>query len=323
MDRFAQVGPRSDRLIFETSEQELGFRVALRACHAGASLAHDLHGPIHSWSDGCGIFVLDRCGARSGKRLCTRASRRATAGRTPARHRQRLTRASGNACAKRTLTAGPHSYDRRAPMHCRIPFETPHGAMPLASILVIAALALSPASSLAQSSSGGTSGGSTGGAPSGGASPASPGASSGRSPGSAGTVSTGGANSIGPGGTPLAPGASGSTIPTQRIGPGGVPLATGPSGLNIPTQRTGPAGVPIVPGPAGEVGGTPSPSIGRTSLPTSSGGSRPGGAATGSAGTTTGSIGASAGCAANLGPSPRIMVEEPGRPDPLRQTPGC
>jgi hypothetical protein len=87
-----------------------------------------------------------------------------------------------------------------------------------------------------------------------------------------------------------------------------VPIAPGASGANIQTQRVGPAGVPIAPGPAGTLGsdrvGTP-----RGPSSTASSGCAPG--------TTGGGNSVANSARADLGPTANIMAPEPGRPNEL------
>ncbi len=113
------------------------------------------------------------------------------------------------------------------------------------------------------------------------------------------------------GGTSTAPSGTGNSTTGNtgigapgvgRVGPGGVPLAPGPSGSNIPSQRTGPGGVPIAPGSAGDVSG---------GIAGSDAGTRGSGPAAQPCPPGTGP-------AAALGPPARIMADEPGRPGQSR-----
>lgn len=110
------------------------------------------------------------------------------------------------------------------------------------------------------------------------------------------------------------PGLNANTTPGNRIGPGGVPLATGSSGSNVPTYGTGAGGVPQAIGPSRDsTGSSVGPgSIGGTGSPSTSSGRA--GCATESQTTTAGGS-IYQRDTTGLGPAPRIMNEEPGRPN--------
>jgi hypothetical protein len=138
--------------------------------------------------------------------------------------------------------------------------------------------------------------------------------SGGSTSGAAGGTGAGSGATTGPLGSGAPnPGLNANTTPGNRIGPGGAPLAAGASGSNVPTYGTGPGGVPQAIGPnrdttgssvgAGSLGGTGSPS-------TSSG--RAGCATESQTATASGTIYQRD--TTGLGPTPRIMNEEPGRP---------
>lgn len=187
------------------------------------------------------------------------------------------------------------------------------------SLFTAAALSLALMAGPAFAQTGGSGGGAGGGAGAGSA--------GGIGGGADGTGAVGGAaGTTGPLGSGAPnPGLNANTTPGNRIGPGGVPLAAGSSGSNVPTYGTGAGGSPQAIGPARDLTGS---SVGSASL-----------GANGSALTSSGRLGcatesqtATAGGSiyqrdtTGLGPAPRIMNEEPGRPNSAatgRSSAGC
>ena len=133
-------------------------------------------------------------------------------------------------------------------------------------------------------------------------------AQSGGGSGGAGSGGVGAGGTTGPLGSGAPnPGLNANTTPGNRIGPGGAPLATGSSGAGVPTYGTGPGGVPQAIGPSRDTTGS---SVGSGSPSTTSG--RAGCATESQTATSAGTIYQRD--ATGLGPAPRIMNEEPGRP---------
>jgi hypothetical protein len=117
--------------------------------------------------------------------------------------------------------------------------------------------------------------------------------------GGSSTGGTSSSSSAGTGGTGSSDTGGTAATGTGRVGPGGVPLAPGASGSTIPSQRTEPGGAPTTFGrgedlsvPPGETRGSGRPTTARTDcLPTVSARADDG----------------------RLGPPARIMADEPGR----------